>query len=299
MCKIFVTTIMYNNQEDEYKSNTDNPNPQNEDLNNNKRRLFDQNEILLQDLNNLNFELQELKKLTSPNTEPLTVDRHILNISSFPPENVQPGNENLTTAIQDLEELLQKIRTDSRHLEVNKTSVEIKKSINDLTVPLDIKDGSPNVIKVESNDNNDSLRNKINELNARITKLEVENTKLKFQNEQYMDDLERAKKQLVRTEAELKDSVSKNWDLEDQREKFRQIITEIENENIKIKKEIIEEMNEANRAKRILVSTENALQHVSEAFENKRKECMKYIEEISKFKKQLAKYKDRTKTENT
>lgn len=59
---------------------------------------------------------------------------------------------------------------------------------------------------------------------------------------------------------------------------------------------MIEELTEANRAKRVSADTEIALQHISEAFENKRREVarlQKQLEEansiINAFKEQFDK----------
>lgn len=44
-------------------------------------------------------------------------------------------------------------------------------------------------------------------------------------------------------------------------------------------------MNEANRAKRVLVDTEIALQHISEAYENKRMEVMALSQQLEEAEK--------------
>jgi len=68
--------------------------------------------------------------------------------------------------------------------------------------------------------------------------------------------------------------------LEDERDDLKRVISDLENEKLKLKKDMIEELTEANRAKRVSADTEIALQHISEAFENKRRE-------VARLQKQL------------
>lgn len=80
--------------------------------------------------------------------------------------------------------------------------------------------------------------------------------------------------------------------LEDEKDELKQIISDLENEKLKLKKDMIEELTEANRAKRVSADTEIALQHISEAYENKRKETMKLQKQLDEANAIIGAFRD-------
>ncbi|CAH1175843.1 unnamed protein product [Phaedon cochleariae] len=182
----------------------------------------------------------------------------------------------LIRTVQELDRLLEKIKK-SEKFEVKPCENETAKVVEALTKKIDEEqrkneEATEALRKLREDDEKYILREKLTDMKQLITDLEVENTKLRFESEQLAEDVENYKKQLSEATDEAKSATKKYYELEDEKDRLKSIISDLENEKIKLKKEMIEEMNEANRAKRVSVDTEIALHHISEAYENKRKE---------------------------
>ncbi|KAG5870567.1 hypothetical protein JTB14_028795 [Gonioctena quinquepunctata] len=231
---------------------------------------------------------KKIRHLKSPSTHPEAPDA----------EKEQKEKLELIKTVQEVDRLLEKIRNSER-FEIKSHESNNAQVIETLTKKLEEEQKKSETAnealrKLRVDDEKYKLRGKITDMKQLINDLEIENTKLKFENEQLAEDIEDYKKQVNEATDESKIATQRSYELEDEKEKLKGIISELENEKIKLKKEMIEEMNEANRAKRVSVDTEIALHHISEAYENKRKEVQAIsaqLEEADKiirgFKKQF------------
>nr|CAH7735665.1 unnamed protein product [Callosobruchus chinensis] len=150
--------------------------------------------------------------------------------------------------------------------------------------------------KLREDDEKYIMREKLTDMKQLVTDLEIENSKLKFEIEQLTDDVDTYKRQLDDGTEEAKQSAARCCRLEGEKDKLKDMISQLENEKIELKKEMIQEMTEANRAKRVSVDTEIALQHIAEAYETKRKEMAALIQQLEDAEKIIKEFKDQFAT---
>ncbi|CAH0559518.1 unnamed protein product [Brassicogethes aeneus] len=277
----------------------------------NQSFLYDENKKLYSNLEKFAQELEDLKRssIATDQYQSLRSEKSLLILQNKQlksklkqikapsktnsHETVTTKQETLHGAFDGLDQILGRIKGDQHRIQINNQPVEISDTLKELTRQLELEQKKTLALNEQlrqerNDDEKGTLKTKLIDMKDKITNLEVENTKLIFQNDQLTDDLNRTKKQLERSEADLSVEIKKSHDFEKEKDKLKRSISEVENDNLRLKKEMIEELNEANRAKRISIDTEIALQHISEAYENKRKEAMKYIAEIDELKKSLS-----------
>ncbi|XP_072386159.1 uncharacterized protein [Diabrotica undecimpunctata] len=240
------------------------------------------------------FQKEKENLLTLNNTLRENI-RHLKTPSKFGDNEAK--NE-LRDTVYQLDKIIEKVRRNDK-FEIKPQKNNTGEVITSLTKKLEeeerkYEESNEALRKLREDDEKYMLREKILDMKQLLTDLEVENTKLKYENEQLLQDIEHYKKQLDEALEETKATAKQCCALDDEKELLKKTISNLENERIRIKKAMIEEMNEANRAKRVSVDTEIALQHISEAYENKRKEIKSLMEQledaeniIKEFKQQI------------
>ncbi|XP_023029503.2 uncharacterized protein [Leptinotarsa decemlineata] len=283
----------------------------------NQSFLYTENQKLQNDVQSLSKQLENLRNSTiQPEVfEALRKEKdHLLALNETLRKKIKTrrGTSILTTpsdlqkehkekieiikTVQEIDRLLEKIR-DSEKFEMRPCENNAALVIESLTKKLEeeqrkCEEANEALRKLRVDDEKYILREKITDMKQLISDLEVENTKLKFENEQLAEDVDEYKKQLNEATEEAKTVTKKFCQLEDEKDKLKVVISELENEKIKLKKEMIEEMNEANRAKRVSVDTEIALHHISEAYENKRKEVQAISAQLEEAEKIIRSFKE-------
>ncbi|KAJ8971639.1 hypothetical protein NQ314_000602 [Rhamnusium bicolor] len=169
-------------------------------------------------------------------------------------EQKQQSVELLKSA-QDLEKLLHKVNAHSDRLEIKHPEKNITETFTILTRKLEEE------------------HKRSEEANEALRKLREDDEKIRIKREDH------------RYEAAVNRSGN-------DKDRLKQTISDLENDNIKLKKEMIEELNEANRAKRVSVDTEIALQHISEAYENKRREAMQLTLQLEDAERIIKSFRD-------
>ncbi|KAJ8921955.1 hypothetical protein NQ315_008589 [Exocentrus adspersus] len=272
----------------------------------NQTFLFNENQKLQEEVNRLSAQLDHLKQTTvSPEVlhalkrekdnllgHNISLKAKIRRLSAAPPPVTAPEIENeklsyqeLNKSANDLEKILSKLSTHSDRLSITTPHENLSETVTALTKKLEEEQNrneelQENIRKLREDDEKYVLREKITDMKQLLTDLEVENTKLKLESEQLVEDAETYKKELNEAIEEAKATTKRNYELEDEIHRLKQVISDLENDNLRLKKEMIEELNEANRAKRVSADTEIALQHISEAYENKRKEVMQLTKRL-------------------
>lgn len=266
----------------------------------NQTFLFNENQKLQEDVNRLSAQLESLKiSSVSPDVFQalkrekdnllavnFSLKSKIKRLKAAPPplnqtevDKETQSYHDLTKSAHDLDKILAKISSHSDRLEITTPHDSLSEMVAVLTKKLEEEqrrneEANEAIRKLRDDDEKYILREKLTDMKQLLTDLEVENTKLKLEGEQLAEDVESYKKELAQSIEEAKDMTKRNFELEDEIYRLKQTISGLENDNLKLKKEMIEELNEANRAKRVSADTEIALQHISEAYENKRREVM-------------------------
>ncbi|KAJ8968131.1 hypothetical protein NQ314_002452 [Rhamnusium bicolor] len=227
----------------------------------------------------------------------MTISAPPAGLNDYEKQEQKQQSVELLKSAQDLEKLLHKVNAHSDRLEIKHPEKNITETFTILTRKLEeehkrSEEANEALRKLREDDEKYVLREKITDMKQLLTDLEVENTKLKFESEQLAEDVENYKKELNEAVEEAKRATKKNYELEDDKDRLKQTISDLENDNIKLKKEMIEELNEANRAKRVSVDTEIALQHISEAYENKRREAMQLTLQLEDAERIIKSFRD-------
>ncbi|KAJ8961884.1 hypothetical protein NQ318_021502 [Aromia moschata] len=288
----------------------------NKQLLGNQTFLFSENQKLQEDVHRLSVQLEQLRKTTvnpelfetlqreKENLEVLndTLKEKIKHLKSPPAplDEVEIQKERkehykLFKYVDEIEHLLKNIGKSSDRLNVKAPEENITDTIGILTRKLDQEqrrreDANEVLRKLRDDDEKYVLRDKITDMKQLVTDLEVENTKLKFECEQLTEDVDQYKKQVFELSEDAKTAMRRSRELEDEKDRLKQIISNLENDNLQLKKEMIVELNEANRAKRVSIDTELALQHISEAYESKRQEVMQVREQLEDAEKNYKKF---------
>ncbi|KAL1505963.1 hypothetical protein ABEB36_005406 [Hypothenemus hampei] len=201
-------------------------------------------------------------------------------------EKVQKQKQEILKSIEELDIILKKVNDKPETLEINLPQHStVKELCHTLSKRLEEEQSRSDqaietIRRLRNDDEKLILKDKMADMKHLITDLEVENTKLKFDAEQLTDDVERFKKNIEDLSGELRTVKNEKIALEDEKDQLKQTVSELENEKLKLKKDMIEELTEANRAKRVSADTQIALQHISEAFESKRKEALKLQKQL-------------------
>ncbi|CAH2013212.1 unnamed protein product [Acanthoscelides obtectus] len=292
----------------------------NKQLLQNQSFLYNENQKLQDDVKKLSYQLENLRKTS---VKPEIFDalkkekNHLLTLNETfkrklqqlraPPGTLTPYDaakelkekDELLATVRDLDELISKVKCMEK-FEVKPPQEDLHKMVNALTSRLEEEqqkshEADETIRKLRQDDEKYIMREKLVEMKQLVTDLEIENSKLKFEIEQLNDDVDTYKRQLDDATEELKQSAARCCQLEDEKDKLKESVSELENEKIELKKEMIQEMTEANRAKRVSVDTEIALQHIAEAYETKRKEMAALMQQqddaesiIKEFKDQFA-----------
>lgn len=204
-------------------------------------------------------------------------------------------NDELIKTAKILSQLLEKIKN-SEKLDIKAPEQSLTTTVESLMKKLDeqqrkLEDASDTIRKLRDDDEKYILKERINDMKQLITDLELENAKLKFECEQLSEDVNSFKKQLNEAVEEVKLASKKCYQVEDERDQLKGTIRELEDEKIRLKKEVIDEMNEANRAKSVSVELEVALHHVSDAYEHKRQEVTALHKQLDDAEKIIRNFK--------
>lgn len=266
----------------------------------NQTFLYNENQKLQDDVNRLSAQLEIMKLSTvSPDIFQalkrekdnllalnLTLKSKLKRLKTSPPslsaveiDQEKKSYNDITKSAQDLEKMVWKLSSHSDRLSISVPHDNLSETIMTLNQKLEEEqkkneEAKETIRKLREDDEKYVLREKMMDMKQLLTDLEVENTKLKLESEQLAEEMETYKKGLSEAVEEAKATSKRNIELDDEIYKLKQIISDLENDKLKLKKEMIEELNEANRAKRVSADTEIALQHISEAYENKRREVM-------------------------
>lgn len=266
----------------------------------NQTFLYNENQKLQDDVNRLSAQLEIMKLSTvSPDIFQalkrekdnllalnLTLKSKLKRLKTSPPslsaveiDQEKKSYSDITKSAQDLEKMVWKLSSHSDRLSISVPHDNLSETIMALNQKLEEEqkkneEAKETIRKLREDDEKYVLREKMMDMKQLLTDLEVENTKLKLESEQLAEEMETYKKGLSEAVEEAKATSKRNIELDDEIYKLKQIISDLENDKLKLKKEMIEELNEANRAKRVSADTEIALQHISEAYENKRREVM-------------------------
>lgn len=266
----------------------------------NQTFLYNENQKLQDDVNRLSAQLEIMKLSTvSPDIFQalkrekdnllalnLTLKSKLKRLKTSPPslsaveiDQEKKSYSDITKSAQDLEKMVWKLSSHSDRLSISVPHDNLSETIMTLNQKLEEEqkkneEAKETIRKLREDDEKYVLREKMMDMKQLLTDLEVENTKLKLESEQLAEEMETYKKGLSEAVEEAKATSKRNIELDDEIYKLKQIISDLENDKLKLKKEMIEELNEANRAKRVSADTEIALQHISEAYENKRREVM-------------------------
>ncbi|XP_050311291.1 uncharacterized protein LOC126746910 [Anthonomus grandis grandis] len=243
-----------------------------------KNQLFSLNECLKQKINTIKAVAPGLKK------EEL--------------EKQENQKQEILKSIEELDTILAKINERPEPFEISLPQEStVSKLCHTLTTRLEEEQyrsdqALETIRRLRDDDEKLILKDKISDMKQLISDLEVENTKLKFEAEQLNEDLQRYKKMCDEQTSELTNMKKEKFKLEDERDELKDKISELENEKLKLKKDMIEELTEANRAKRVCADTEIALQHISEAYENKRKESARLQKQLDEANTIIGAFRD-------
>ncbi|KAF7285427.1 hypothetical protein GWI33_010676 [Rhynchophorus ferrugineus] len=279
----------------------------NKQLLENQSFLYNENQRLQENVRRLSKHLDELKKnsvdpkvlehLMSEKGNLIalndTLKKKIKELKSLPAsitkedlEKHQTEKQELLQSIDELDIVLSRINNRSEAFEFTlpKEST-VQKLCDTLTKRLEEEqqrsdEALETIRRLRDDDEKMMLKDKISDLKQLITDLEVENTKMKFETEQLADEIQRQKINVEDAAKDIRELKKEKYRLEDEVDKLKQNISDLENDKLNLKKDMIEELTEANRAKRVSADTEIALQHISEAYENKRKEVAKYQKQL-------------------
>ncbi|XP_076252988.1 uncharacterized protein LOC143191620 [Rhynchophorus ferrugineus] len=279
----------------------------NKQLLENQSFLYNENQRLQENVRRLSKHLDELKQnsvdpkvlehLMSEKGNLIalndTLKKKIKELKSLPAsitkedlEKHQTEKQELLQSIDELDIVLSRINNRSEAFEVTlpKEST-VQKLCDTLTKRLEEEqqrsdEALETIRRLRDDDEKMMLKDKISDLKQLITDLEVENTKMKFETEQLADEIQRQKINVEDAAKDIRELKKEKYRLEDEVDKLKQNISDLENDKLNLKKDMIEELTEANRAKRVSADTEIALQHISEAYENKRKEVAKYQKQL-------------------
>ncbi|CAG9765121.1 unnamed protein product [Ceutorhynchus assimilis] len=288
-------------------TNKDLSNTVNRQLLENQSFLYAENQKLQQNVTHLSKHLEELRQSTM---DPKIMDHlvkeknHLFSLNETLKrkihlmKSVVPGlsaediekqkreKQEITKSIEELDVILRKIndRPETFDLKLPKESVvgELCRTLTDRLDDEQLRSDQAieTIRRLRDDDEKLILKDKVADMKHLITDLEVDNTKLKFEVEQMTEEVERHKNDADESFKALTSLKKEKYSLEDQMDELKQKISDLENEKLELKKDMIEELTEANRAKRVSADTEMALQHISEAYENKRRE-------VAKIQKQL------------
>ncbi|VEN64639.1 unnamed protein product [Callosobruchus maculatus] len=289
----------------------------NKQLLQNQSFLYNENQKLQDDVKRLSYQLENLRRtsvkpeifdalrkeknhLTTLNE---TLKRKIQQlksppgaISTYDAAKEQKEKEELLSTVRDLEELITKVKCMEK-FELKPPQQDLHKMVETLTSRLEeeqqkAQEAEETIRRMREDDEKYVMREKLTEMKQLVTDLEIENSKLKFEIEQLNDDVDTYKRQLDDATEEAKQSAARCCQLEDEKDKLKEMVSDLENEKIELKKEMIQEMTEANRAKRVSVDTEIALQHIAEAYETKRKEMAALLQQLEDAEKIIKEFKD-------
>ncbi|KAJ8982328.1 hypothetical protein NQ317_006674 [Molorchus minor] len=275
----------------------------NKQLLGNQAFLFNENQKLQEDVSRLSTQLDHLRQTTvNPEIyETLRKEKeHLIEINRTLKDKIQnlrlppvPLDEEelqvqrqehykLFKYVEEIEQMLKDMKHNSQRLIIHPPQESVADTIK----------AHETLRKLRDDDEKYILRDKITDMKQLVTDLEVENTKLKFECEQLSEDVNRYKKDFGEAADDVKAAKKKCRNLEDEKDKLKQIISNLEDDNLKLKKEMIVELNEANRAKRVSIDTELALQHISEAYDNKRAEVKQLREQLDDAEKIIKSFKE-------
>ncbi|XP_030761989.1 uncharacterized protein PFB0765w-like [Sitophilus oryzae] len=297
----------------------------NKQLLENQSYLYDENQKLQENVNKLSKHLEDLRRSTvDPKVlEHLlsekqnliaineTLKKKIKDIKSLPP-NLNKGDlerqkvekQELLKSIDELDVILTRINNRPEAFEVTLPKKSTVQELYDtLTRRLEDEQKRSDetvetIRRLRDDDEKMILKDKITDLKQLITDLEVENTKLKFEAEQLSEDVQRHKNQLSEASQEISGLKKDKSVLEIEIDHLKQVISDLEHEKLNLKKDMIEELTEANRAKRVSADTEIALQQISEAYENKRKEVARYQKQLDEANGIIKAFKDQFEKQN-
>lgn len=152
----------------------------------------------------------------------------------------------LMKTVHDLDEILQKVKNfDKPSIKESPAGGNVSLVVEIMRKKLDESEQKreelkETIRKLCSNDEKYTLREEISDMKQLITDLEVENTKLKYDSEQITEDIETYKKQLHDATEEAKAALKKTYQLEEDKDKLKDQISDLETEKISLKKEMIE-----------------------------------------------------------
>lgn len=273
----------------------------------NQSFLHAENQRLQQTVADLNLEIEDLRSTMIP---PATIDQlqaqnrqfKILNCAlkkklkqlKRPPqewsekeiERDKDEQKALRDASENLDVLVRVIKKQSERLEIRSNLRSVAQTMDNLKEKLEMEErrNSVNEELLRSHWENDEvyvLQDKISDLRRTNDQLQVEGAKRKFQLEDAQKEIDRLKIDLEAVKVNLADEMKKIKLLENERDVLKQNITVLENANLALKREMIEELNEANRAKRVCIDTEIALKQIKDAFEEKRHEVVTLTSQLS------------------
>ncbi|CAH1104745.1 unnamed protein product [Psylliodes chrysocephalus] len=270
----------------------------------NRIYFYRENEKLEEDVDTLNKELDDTKK-SSVNTEYIEnlkmeknnllalnerLQRKLKYLRHYSPTKqsdfVQETKEkkDLFETVKELDRLIEKFKRNEIFEIKQQDENHTANLINSLTIKIEEEEKKSEQLneiirKLRNSDEKYILEEKLTDLKQLLTDLEKENSKLKYENEQLLDNIENFKNQLNQALEDVKIATKKCYTLEDDKDQLKKIISDLENEKTQIKKDM-DEMNETNAVNKVPVDTELALEHISEAYEMKRREVKQLMEQL-------------------
>lgn len=170
----------------------------------------------------------------------------------------------MDNVLKNLHNFLISMQSSMIHIDIDNCSNTISSTVKGLTKTIEQEEqkcveAEFKLKQLKNNKEELLLKDKLYDMQSRVADLQLTNSNLKENNKKLIDEIKKLQQQFNMTEEQIK---LKNQNYEDVNKEItllRQKIDEIENCCLKLKKELIIELEEATKARKIAMDSEQML----------------------------------------